>query len=266
MSCTWNGQDLTLGNALTVYDGQPVITSIVHFYGGDPVFTAGEGQVGVQINGNNLGMGGLIAVVDGSDVTVAINPDTGQQWINRWSPEVIAVVFNIAPAAAPRDYTVTVMPGIGDGGAPFLLRAGDPPEKKKNTGKMHVVCPTPTVRINRPLPDLSPAEGSPAEGSTVYQVTLTAVGTPAGGTYEWSSPDNITYVNGMEGTTLTIHTINPGKYTLNVTYTLPCGGTATDTLSFVLAPDVTVMAWVDPNAIKPILDAVGPQASLAARV
>ncbi len=89
-----------------------------------------------------------------------------------------------------------------------------------------------------------PDTGSP------YLSTLTAAGSPEGGTYSWTTdfPEMIAFDSGAGSATASVRVLRSGKARITVTYSTQCS--SQDSLTFVLTDDVTVVAWVNGSAIQ----------------
>jgi hypothetical protein len=115
-------------------------------------------------------------------------------------------------------------------------------------GILTVGACAPTVRItSRPI-TIYPS-GTPGR----YLATLTSTATPPGGSYTWSSsnpsmvgfsPDTPSSGPNATQVTLVILSTNDNA-TITLTYVSPCGAAATDSFTFALTNDTTVLGWVD---------------------
>ncbi len=108
----------------------------------------------------------------------------------------------------------------------------------------------PSVTItNRPI-HITALLSSPWQ----YTATLTSIASPSGGTYSWSTnnPSMVTFLSGQYTNQVTLGIISTnGEATITLTYMSPCGVNASDSFTFALTNDTTVVAWVQP---VPVVD------------
>jgi hypothetical protein len=79
-------------------------------------------------------------------------------------------------------------------------------------------------------------------------VTLTAVGSPPGGTFQWSTdrPDAVSFQGSTSGSSVVIKALKANQPKVKVKYTCPSGATSEDEVKVMgMTQDVVVVAWVD---------------------
>jgi len=99
-------------------------------------------------------------------------------------------------------------------------------------------------------------------------VTLTASGSPGGGTYEWSTDrtDVVSFQGSTSGSSVVIKALRANQAKVKVKYTCPSGATAEDEVQVRgNTQDVTVVAWVDGAPVAAALETLRPQAGLLIR-
>jgi hypothetical protein len=128
--------------SLTVWDATPTITSISHYYGGNPIFSPGEGLVAVRILGTNLGDCGTLSVGPsgaGVSADTSRSGPCGSQYVTNWTPTEIDAHFDVASTTPPGSYTVTVTETSDDDGMSFQS-SGQPQSQTSGSGAMQVSC------------------------------------------------------------------------------------------------------------------------------
>jgi hypothetical protein len=207
------------------------------------------GTATMTIFGRNLGASGSLTF-SSSDITYdptgAACGSAGVVW-GTWQ---IQACVQASPNALG-NYTVQVVSGGGVSGNGFQQGTPTQSSKSSNPFQFLVKC-SPYVTIgSRPI-SISPG---PTLGT--YTATLTGVAWPPGGVYTWSTnnPSMVGFSTPSTGpsanqVTLAIISTND-KATITLTYISPCGGTATDSFTFALTNDTTVVAWLDPGPIGP---------------
>jgi hypothetical protein len=93
--------------------------------------------------------------------------------------------------------------------------------------------------------------GVPPDTGAPYHAVLSAAGVPsaANGSYSWTTnnPSMIQFDN-PSASTVNVTVSGSGQATITVSYTTPCGA-GTDSLTFVLTNDVTVVGFIDGSVI-----------------
>jgi len=226
----------------TVGDATPVITGIT-----PNSFAAGDTVPGVVITGSHIGTVCPSVVFSGTGT----NPAAGNTTFapNVCTDSLINGTVKVDPNADPYAPAAAVSLSGNGYGQGFIPQSGG--SAQSNPVAVSITGPSGrcgSVQItSRPITfsNISPDNGLP------YYATLTAVGSPAGGTYTWSTNSSYVSFDHPQSQTVQARVSNSGKATITVTYTTPCG-TVQDSLTFVLTDDITVVGWIDgPNIAIP---------------
>jgi hypothetical protein len=209
----------------------PAITSVI------PYPWQSGSVVPYTIYGAGFGAKPTVSIVLDNQATV------GQPVVTKCVPiacsdNFIEGTVALLPAVLPDWATVTV------GYAGYLSFVPEVPFRGGQGGRVPVLpsngCPL-VVILNRPMKLSGP--------SYSFHSMLSASGYPAGGIYSWTT-DNPSMI-GFDFTasdSVTVSVGGPGKAAISVSYRTPCG-TASDSLSFVLTDDVSVVGFVDGSAV-----------------
>jgi uncharacterized repeat protein (TIGR01451 family) len=253
LSCNWQGNNSSLANAVTVYDATPQITDVAPDAvspGTPPAIVSAGGQI--TISGYNFGQSGTVklCVLGGGSCSPPITPNS---WTHGTVDQATATLINVSPG----QYTVQIE-STGSQGAGFL--ASDTSSADSNTWEVDVASCSPTVQItSRPI-FISPSISTPGR----YNAALTSLADPPGGTYVWStnnpsmvgfSPD--TPWSGPSADHVTLVILSPGKATITLKYVSPCGVDVSDSFTFTVTNDTTVVAWVDASKVPLDLPPLG---------
>jgi hypothetical protein len=119
---------------------------------------------------------------------------------------------------------------------------------------------TTTVQITSPKPQKLEKDKT---------VTLTAVGSPPGGTFEWTTDrsDVISFQGSTSGSSVVIKALKAKKVKVKVKYTCPSGTTAEDEVTIVgNTQDIVVIGWVDAGPPRAALQALAPSTSFLLKI
>ncbi len=182
------------------------------------------------ISGTWLAPGGVFTVSD-SSVSIQSYVVTGGQQANITG---MLLISDTAPAVS---YVFTYVASNG------LATLTAPLTPRQCLSLPHVTIGNRPMTLNETIP----------YGNAPYHATLAASGIPsaANGTYHWSTnnPGMIQFSD-PAASTVTVTVSRSGKATITVSYGTPCGN-GTDSLTFVLTDDVTVVGSIDADALSP---------------
>uniref|UniRef100_Q01T07 Bacterial repeat domain-containing protein n=1 Tax=Solibacter usitatus (strain Ellin6076) TaxID=234267 RepID=Q01T07_SOLUE len=164
----------------------------------------------------------------------------------------ISVVKSWPSQSAPSDanlfdlvYTVSVttVPGTRVVSCQVAGYLAIPPLSRPGVS---VSCGTPTVSISpRPITLDDP------NGKAPYYATLTAQGAPNGLYYTWSTNNSgMIEFDDPHASTVRLTIKRSGQATISVDAQNLCGNHASDSFTFVVSDDITVISWIDGQPIQ----------------
>jgi hypothetical protein len=234
--CTYAGQELSLQNAITVYDGPPQIfyppTLYPPAYPGGPFYATILGtRFGPKpglVSAGVLTQTGACCAATGDLGVTQVNPDgsapAGAPYAY-WSDSQINVLLTPTPTASGL-YQLLVTASYGESGLAFQANRADIPSPESNPGLL-------TVPL-APLVTITGSQGIAQGGSDTFSVTV------SGSMIDWSS---ITLTLGTSPGTTGSATFANGTTSMTIT------GTQNVIVNGVLASstanNITISAYID---------------------
>jgi hypothetical protein len=244
LTFTWGGQARTISGAVTVDDATPQIQAIQQ----NPPTSAG-GPFSISIYGTNFGPspGSVEVCAQGA------NPCNGTPDLsslvaatNTWSDNRIDQMLAPSPNASGV-YDVRVTSGGETPAMGFQSAPKGKTNAQSNAGQVEVA----KVQITaRPITITS---STTIPGT--YVATLTSIASPPGGVYTWTTNNSnmvgfLTASSSPNASQVTLGiTSTNDNATITLTYFGPRGGMATDSFTFALTNDTTVIGWVDRSPV-----------------
>lgn len=253
--------EVPIPDGVTVYGDIPVITSVCLGSGvtdpncAEPSLPIGTSQI--TINGQNLSeplVKPNVLVYTGTpgDSPISVNVASNA---TSSSATTLNATVTVPSGTASGEYTVSVFPHGTTYGLTGDSFEAAPGSANQDKGKLRIVsCNNPKVNIlSRPI-RIVPSTSRPG----TYEATLTSSVSASGGVYTWTTDNSsmvgfITSASGPSASQVTLGIISTNdKATITLTYLPPCGGeSVTDSFTFALTNQVTVLGWIDGTNIQP---------------